>query len=229
MPVAKLQDVDLYYEVTGTGFPLVLLHTGWAGVKAWSKNVPALAEKYQVINYDHRGVGNSHMTDGSRDDRPWAKGLPGEVKPAAQSIVTWAWDLYGLLKHLGIERTYLCGCSDGCCVSLEFCFARPEMVEAAILMSGNPFGFLHDRPGFSCPVPDRRWDLPALKMPIRYIHGEKDIMMPPAMGEAAQALTPNSDLVVVSGVGHLPEDEDPDTFNKAALEFFAKADAKRGA
>lgn len=227
MPNVKLDGVDLYYEVHGQGFPLVLSHTGWVGTEAWANNTPVLAEKYQVIVYDRRGSNRSVLTDGSRMGRPWDKAAKGEIKPGAQSAVAWVWDLHRLLVHLGIERAYVGGSSDGCCVSLEFWFAHPDMVEAAILVGGNAFGFLHDRPGFGVAFPDRRYDLPSLKAPALFLHGEQDGMFPPAMGDAAHQLTPGSEMVVIPGTGHFPERDTPEAFNTAVLDFLARMDARR--
>src|ERR1700759_3428274 len=56
---ADLGDVRLHYVTTGTGFPVVLLH-GWPqSWYEWRKVIPGLAERYQVIAPDLRGLGDS--------------------------------------------------------------------------------------------------------------------------------------------------------------------------
>ncbi len=56
------QPVELYYEIQGTGKPVVLIH-GWPlSGRAWESQLTALVEAgYQVITYDRRGFGKSSM------------------------------------------------------------------------------------------------------------------------------------------------------------------------
>jgi 3-oxoadipate enol-lactonase len=107
-------------------------------------------------------------------------------------------------------------------LSVEFLFTHPEMVEALISSCGNPFGW-----GDTIPFPDRRAQLPSVQTPVLWIFGERDAGFPPSMGEEAQRLTPGSELVVVSGVGHSPQADAPQVFNQAIVDFLAKVDARR--
>ena len=63
-----LSSVDLHYDVSGTGRPVVLIH-GWPlSGKAWRDNVPALAAAgYQVVTYDRRGFGESDKPSNGYD------------------------------------------------------------------------------------------------------------------------------------------------------------------
>src|SRR5215213_1821313 len=86
----ELEDGKLYYEVAGDGEPLVLSHAGFVDSRMWDDQWHDFAQHYRVIRFDMRGFGKSDRVE----------------KP-----VTRRNDLYHLLKHLGIERTALLGCS----------------------------------------------------------------------------------------------------------------------
>ena len=144
MPTLQVNDAELYYEIHGSGFPIVLSHTGRTSLNNFDQNIPVLAEKYQVIAYDRRGCGRSTAPEGT------------------DSAETWVRDLYGLLQRLEISRAYFGGVSYGAMLSVEFLFAHPEMVEALISSCGNPFGWGHDRPN-PIPFPDRRAQLPTVQ------------------------------------------------------------------
>ena len=208
MPTAQVNDAELYYETHGSGFPLVLTHTGHTSLNNFDKNIPILSEKYQVIVYDRRGCGRSKAPKGS------------------DSAVTWVRDLHGLLQHLDIQRAYIGGVSYGAMLGIEFLLAHSEMVEAVVSACGSPFGWGHDRPD-AIAFPDRRAQPPSVKTPVLWIFGEEDAGFPPSMGQEAQRLTPGSELVVVPGVGHSPQVDVPKVFNRAILDFLAKVDARR--
>ncbi|WP_201593737.1 alpha/beta fold hydrolase [Psychrobacter sp. Pi2-51] len=90
------QSVDLYYEVQGTGKPVVLIH-GWPlSGRAWEAQLPALVEAgYQVITYDRRGFGQS--------SKPWN----------GYDYDTLAQDLKGLMDELDLTDTTIVGFSMG--------------------------------------------------------------------------------------------------------------------
>ncbi|MCH1783733.1 alpha/beta fold hydrolase [Psychrobacter glaciei] len=90
------QSVDLYYEVQGTGKPVVLIH-GWPlSGRAWEAQLPALVEAgYQVITYDRRGFGQS--------SKPWN----------GYDYDTLAQDLKALMDELDLTDATIVGFSMG--------------------------------------------------------------------------------------------------------------------
>lgn len=107
----------LYYEVTGSGFPLVLVSGGSSmDLRQWADVVPALSEKFLTIAYDPRGIGKS--------DNPTSR----------YSDVA---DLESLLDHLDVQRVGLIGLSSGGGFVLEFSAARPNRV--AVTVATAPF------------------------------------------------------------------------------------------
>ncbi len=210
MPYAQVDDVKLYHEVHGSGFPLVLSHSGFSNLETFAKVTPLLAEKYKVVLWDRRGCGKSSPApDGSQSAERWVK------------------DLHGLLRHLGIKKAYVGGVSYGSFLTVEYMLAHPETTAAAIPISCNPFGWGHDRPN-ATPFPDRTNDLPKVKLPVLWVNGELDANMPPSMGQRAQKLTPGSELVVFKGIGHNPERDAPEQLVRAITDFLSRVEARSG-
>lgn len=110
----------LYYEVTGQGPALVLIHSGLADRRMWDDQVDAFASRYQVIRYDVRGFGNS--------DSPTKEFSPSD-------------DLYQLLDLLGIEKVSVLGLSMGGYIALDFAVEHPARVQALIPVAAGLSGF----------------------------------------------------------------------------------------
>ena len=70
MPFAKVNGIDLYYESTGTGPPVVLAHGVGGNHAIWWKQVKYFSQWYQVVNFDHRGFG----------DIPRRRGRPRSIR-----------------------------------------------------------------------------------------------------------------------------------------------------
>jgi pimeloyl-ACP methyl ester carboxylesterase len=119
---AEVNGAKLYYEVTGTGHPLVLLHEGIADSRMYDDQFHAFAQCYRVVRFDLRGFGQSD--------------LPPSDKPVALHE-----DLYGLLVFLGIKKTYVLGMSMGGAIALDFTLAHPAMVDALILVAPGVSGY----------------------------------------------------------------------------------------
>ena len=117
MPTARVNGVNLYYEVTGEGFPLVLSHEFGGGYQSWDHQVKFFSDHYRVITYSHRGFPPSEVPE----------------DPAAYSQEELVEDLRQLLYHLGIQQAHICGLSLGGNVALNFGIAHPEMARALVV------------------------------------------------------------------------------------------------
>jgi 3-oxoadipate enol-lactonase len=115
MPFAKINDIDLYYEVHGNGPALVLAHGGGGSHLSWWQQVPELSKTYKVITFDHRSFGQS------RD-------VPNG--PGPQAFVQ---DLTALLDHLDVQKAAVTGQSMGGWTVCGFAAAHPERTSALIL------------------------------------------------------------------------------------------------
>lgn len=108
---------DLIYELTGAGYPIVLIH-GWAhDHRSWDLQVQDLAAAFQVLRYDRRGFGRSQ----------------GHADISNDPI-----DLAEVLHHLGIESVHVVGHSQGALVALRFALTFPQKVRCLVLYGSPP-------------------------------------------------------------------------------------------
>lgn len=117
---AESGNARLYYQVTGEGPPLVLLHGGFLDSRMWDPQVDAFAAHFRVIRYDARNHGRS-------------KGVPGEF--------THYGDLLALLDHLEIPEAHLVGLSLGGRTIIDFAIAHPDRVSTLVLASPGAGGY----------------------------------------------------------------------------------------
>ncbi len=121
MPKVAVNGVNLYYEITGDGFPLVLSHEFAGTCKSWEPQVRFFSRRYQVITYNQRGFPPSDV--------------PQKAADYSQDILVE--DLYQLLRHLGIKQAYVGGCSMGGNVALNFGIAHSEMAKALLMVASG--------------------------------------------------------------------------------------------
>jgi len=117
MPKGQANGIDIYYEVKGTGEPLLLIAGFACDLTIWGKVASSLAEKFQVISFDNRGVGRS-----SAPESPY-------------TIRQMAEDVAGLLDGIGIRNVHVAGHSMGGMIAQELALAHPQKVRSLILLS----------------------------------------------------------------------------------------------
>jgi 3-oxoadipate enol-lactonase len=128
MADSGLIDVDggkLYYEVEGDGPPLLLIHGGLGNLRMWDEQVPAFAERYQVIRYDTRGFGRSETDDVEYSDSA---------------------DSAAVLDHFGADSASVIGQSRGAMIALDLAVDRPERVDALVSVAGGIGGYEAELP-----------------------------------------------------------------------------------
>ena len=117
---APVNGLEMYYEVHGTGRPLVLLHGNLSAINVdFGRILPSFAKSRQVVAVEQQAHG--HTAD---IDRPL-------------SIRLWAEDTVALLRHLGIEQADLFGYSSGSAVAMQIAIEHPELVGKMVLASAS--------------------------------------------------------------------------------------------
>jgi pimeloyl-ACP methyl ester carboxylesterase len=111
---ADVDGVRTYYEVTGTGDPLILLHGGLCTAETWDAQTTALAERYRVYVPERYGHGRTPDIDG-----------PITYENMAEHTIAF-------MEALGIESAHLAGWSDGALVGLLVALRRPKLVRKLV-------------------------------------------------------------------------------------------------
>ncbi|MEM7465851.1 MAG: alpha/beta hydrolase [Pseudomonadota bacterium] len=118
---ADVNDTRLYYELSGSGPTVVLLHGFALDTRMWDEQMKALASQFQVLRYDMRGFGQSRLPD----DKPY--------DPCV--------DLLQLLEFLNIDSAAIIGLSLGGWVATDFTIAYPEKIIALVAADAALMGY----------------------------------------------------------------------------------------
>jgi pimeloyl-ACP methyl ester carboxylesterase len=116
---APVNGLELYYEIHGSGEPLVLLHGAFGAIDLWGPILTSLAATNQVIAVEFQGHG--HTAD---IDRPF-------------STEQWADDVATLMDHLAIDQADVVGYSMGGMTGLQLAIRHPERVRKLVPISAN--------------------------------------------------------------------------------------------
>ena len=116
---APVNGLEMYYEIHGTGEPLVLLHSSFYAIEMWGPFLASLAETRQVIAVEFQGHG--HTAD---IDRPL-------------SYEQLADDVAALMEHVGIKQADVVGHSIGANTALQVAIRHPERVRKLVPISGK--------------------------------------------------------------------------------------------
>ena len=122
MAKARVNGIEIDYQDTGRGRPMLLTHGHLSSRTAWDGQHRAFADRYRVISWDIRGHGQTVSPD----------------DPAQYSLELTIADVRALLGHLGIGRAVIGGLSLGGYLSVAFALAHPEMVEALVICDSGP-------------------------------------------------------------------------------------------
>ncbi len=124
MPKLQANGIQIYYEIHGTGEPVLFIGGLGSDTFLWFRQVPELSKHFQVIIFDNRGSGQSDKPEG-----PY-------------SVSMFAADTAGLLQALGITKASVVGASLGGLIAEEFALAYPQMVNRLVL-ADTGFGGPH--------------------------------------------------------------------------------------
>lgn len=228
----KLKDTDLYYEVYGTGEPLVLLHGNSGSIKDYYQQIPVLSKQYKIIAVDTRGQGKSKDT--SKKDFTYK---------------LFADDVKALADELKLDKVNIVGWSDGGNTGLEFALKYPERLNKLVTIGANAFPegvedklierftsqmkqlndmasgetfnerrllkIMLTEPGIS------KDDLNKIKSKVLVIAGDRDVIKPDHT-EFISKQIPNAEKKIYKDTTHMVPYEQPDQLNADILSFLSK-------
>ena len=256
--MAKLNrdGVDIYYEVHGSGPPLILTHGYSATSSMWQGQIAALSRHYKLVLWDMRGHGQSDYPE----------------NPAAYSEALTIGDIAALLDTVGADKAVVGGLSLGGYMSLAFYRSHPERVRALLIIDTGP-GFKKDdaRDAWNKRAHETaaRFDreglavlksmsaeranvshrdatglaraargmltqrdasvmetLPTIKAPSLVVVGADDTPFLAASDYMA-AKIPGAEKVVIPAAGHAANIDQPKAFNDAVLSFLDRLDGRQ--
>ena len=116
MPKEKVNDINLYYEIHGEGYPLVLIGgTNHHIHKYPPQFIELISKHFQIILFENRGSG--------RTDQP-------DIRYTHKMMAD---DTAGLMEALKIEKAHVLGSSLGGMIAQEFALKYPEMLNKIVL------------------------------------------------------------------------------------------------
>lgn len=243
-PVATtvaLNGIELYYEVHGSGEPLILIHGGLGNAGYWSNQIEVFAKKYQVIALDSRGHGRSTFNE----------------EPISYALMTS--DVLALMDYLAIEKAHIVGWSDGGIIGLELAINHPDRVNKIVAYGANydPSGVRADigeserfnayieqcAADYQTLSPDpTRWDaflenignmwatepnytpeqLSAITTPMLILDGKAEEAIDTNHTKVMADLIPGADLHLIAGTGHFAMLDKPAEFNEIVLDYLGR-------
>jgi pimeloyl-ACP methyl ester carboxylesterase len=247
MPAATTRgDVEvggahIYYAIYGSGDPVILLHGGLGNSDHWANQVPALADKFQVIVIDSRGQGRSTRAKG----------------PISYDVM--AADVLAVMDHLELKRASIVGWSDGGEIALKLGIGSPDRVDKLFVFgsnydsagsknrSGRPaqtfmtyaakcktdylrmsktpraYDTLVDYllPIWRNPMGFTKDQLRSIQAPTMVADGDHDEVIVLDQVEEMSHLIPNAQLKVFTDASHFAHWQAPTEFNAALVDFLS--------
>jgi pimeloyl-ACP methyl ester carboxylesterase len=110
MPYAPSSGVKLYYEEAGKGTPIVFVHEFSGDHRSWEGQMRHFSRRYRCVAYNARGY------------------PPSEVPPSVSSYsyIAAVDDIAAVMRHLGIVKAHIIGCSMGAYATLQFGLRYPR-------------------------------------------------------------------------------------------------------
>lgn len=246
MPTKNVNGITRYYEIHGSGEPLMIIQGMGVDLSSVEPITAAFAENYRVIAFDSRGVG--------RTDKP-------DIPYSIEMMVT---DTLDLMDALSLRQVHILGVSMGSMIAIALAAADPKRVNGLVLHVAShrvPFlmntlwrimwntnagrrkmirdsTFLFNqkypptpesfvRMGMAPLDFDGRNVLPNIHAPTLILNGTTDQVVPMSITrELAQGIK-GARLILADG-DHLFSARDPDLLIKPALEFLAEVDRISG-
>jgi len=111
MPYVQSDGARLYYEVAGTGIPIVFVHEFSGDLWSWEKQIQYFSRRYRCIAFNARGYPPSDV--------------PAQLSRYSHKHAVD--DVAVVMRHLRVSKAHIIGCSMGSRTTLDFGLAYPRM------------------------------------------------------------------------------------------------------
>jgi pimeloyl-ACP methyl ester carboxylesterase len=121
VPFAASDGARLYYEEAGSGVPIVFVHEFSGDLRSWEAQMRYFSRRYRCIAFNARGY------------------PPSEV-PASASGYSWTGavdDVAAVMRHAGVAKAHIVGCSMGAYCTLQFGLRRPRLARSLTVVSAG--------------------------------------------------------------------------------------------
>ena len=195
-----VNNVNLYYEVAGSGAPLVMVHGNGETHAIFDKALPLLAEHFTCYLLDSRGHGQS--------------------QPVTEyHYADMAEDVFQFIQALGLEHVTYYGFSDGGIIGLLLAAKHPRLLEKMVISGANTrpdavvkrivrlfkvINFLHKNPLFELILTEphiTKEQLQAIETPTLVLAGSKDLVLEEDTRFIAESI-PHATLKILPGESH---------------------------
>ncbi|MBI3302206.1 MAG: alpha/beta fold hydrolase, partial [Deltaproteobacteria bacterium] len=122
MQRARINGVEMAYELQGGGEPLVLIHGAQGDRSMFTGIAPVFASQFQVLTFDQRGSGQSEKPD------------------MEYSIALLADDTAALMDYVGFASAHIVGVSMGGMIAQEFALRHAQKTRSLVLGCTTPGG-----------------------------------------------------------------------------------------
>jgi pimeloyl-ACP methyl ester carboxylesterase len=231
---AEIRGFKMYYEIYGSGEPLLIIHGNGGSIGNFSNQIPFFCKKYKVILADSRSQGKSF------DDRD------------SLSYEMMADDLNALLDYLKTDSCNVIGWSDGGINGLLLAMRHPKKVKKLAITGANiwpdasavdPFVINYVKHVFDSlshltRSPEiknnlklidlllnepniKTTQLMSINCPTLVIGGDHDVILPKHTMLIAESV-PNSYLWILPNSGHSTPINYKDQFNSVVFNFFTQ-------
>jgi pimeloyl-ACP methyl ester carboxylesterase len=168
MPTVNRNGVNIYYEVHGTGVPLLLSHGYSATSHMWAGQVEAFSKHHQLITWDMRGHGKSDY--------------PEDLAEYTEAATVA--DMAAILDAVGAKKAIIGGLSLGGYMSLAFHLAHPDRCLALLIIDTGP--------GYKKDEARAGWNATAIRRAENF---EKNGLPPPTAGGAETRGAPHRNAI----------------------------------
>lgn len=233
---AKVNGINMYYEIYGKGEPLLIIHGNGGSVFSAREQIPFFKDKYKLIVVENRGQGKTI----------------NNIDSLTYDMM--ADDINSLLEQLKIDSAYVFGQSDGAIIGLIMAFRYPKKVKMLAAMAPNT------RPDSAVLYPEAevgndrnialtldsikmgnlqaanklkllrlmqyhphitKVQLSTIKAPVLVMSGDRDVIRLSHIIEIFRAI-PKSQLCVMPGSTHGALRQNAKVFNDVLYKFFSQ-------